>query len=127
MSLVIERPLPAAPLGSLLHPLVETTSHDEWAALQSTRLRETLRSAWTIVAWQRARLDAAGLHPDALHGIEDLRRLPFVHKADLREPDPFALHARALHALTRLHACRARPAGRRLSAARAPTLRAGPT
>jgi phenylacetate-coenzyme A ligase PaaK-like adenylate-forming protein len=87
-----------------LHPAVETASRDALAAAQLERLRATLRNAWEHVPWQRARLDAAGLHPDALHRLEDLARLPFMTKADLREHYPFGLFARPVEALARLHA-----------------------
>ncbi|MFO1293062.1 MAG: phenylacetate--CoA ligase [Rubrivivax sp.] len=79
-------------------------SRDELAALQLTRLRETLANAWANVPWQRERLDAAGLHPDALRHLDDLRRLPFTVKNDLRDHYPFGLFARPVEQLARIHA-----------------------
>ena len=87
-----------------LHPALETMSRDELAALQVERLRAVLRNAWTHVPWQRARLDAAGLHPDARPDLDDLRRLPFMVKTDLRDHYPFGLFARPVDALARVHA-----------------------
>jgi len=87
-----------------LHPALETMSRDALAALQLDRLRAVLHNAWTNVSWQRARLDAAGLHPDALTGLDDLRRLPFMVKTDLRDHYPFGLFARPVDALARVHA-----------------------
>ncbi|MCW5636769.1 MAG: phenylacetate--CoA ligase [Rubrivivax sp.] len=95
---------PAIGAHGCLHPEVETMSRDELAALQAQRLRETLANAWQHVPWQRSRLEAAGLHPDALHDAADLRRLPFMAKADLREHYPFGLLARPLAGLARIHA-----------------------
>ncbi|MBL8340112.1 MAG: phenylacetate--CoA ligase [Rubrivivax sp.] len=83
---------------------VECCSRDALAALQLERLRETLRNAWDHVPWQRARLQAAGLHPDALRSPDDLRRLPFMVKGDLREHYPFGLFARPVEQLARIHA-----------------------
>jgi phenylacetate-CoA ligase len=87
-----------------LHPTLETMSRDALAALQFDRLRDVLRNAWANVPWQRTRLDAAGLQPDALAGLDDLRRLPFMVKTDLRDHYPFGLFARPVDALARVHA-----------------------
>ena len=87
-----------------LHPALEAMSRDELAALQFERMRAVLRNAWTNVPWQRARLEAAGLHPDDFAHLDDLRRLPFTVKADLRDHYPFGLFARPVDALARVHA-----------------------
>jgi phenylacetate-CoA ligase len=94
----------AAQHGVGLHDAQETLSRDALAALQLERLRATLRNAWDHVPWQHARLDAAGLHPNALREIDDLRRLPFMVKNDLRDHYPFALFARPVESLARIHA-----------------------
>ncbi len=87
-----------------LHGMQETLSRDELAALQLERLRATLRNAWDHVPWQRARLDAAGLHPDSVRRLDDLQRLPFMVKNDLRDHYPFGLFARPVASLARIHA-----------------------
>jgi phenylacetate-CoA ligase len=79
-------------------------SRDALASLQFERLRATLANAWQHVPWQRARLDAAGLHPAALRHPDDLARLPFMVKSDLREHYPFGLFARPTSQLARVHA-----------------------
>ena len=87
-----------------LHPEHETMSRDALAALQLERLRATLRNAWDHVPWQRARLDAAGLHPDAVRRLDDLQRLPFMVKNDLRDHYPFGLFTQPVKSLARIHA-----------------------
>ena len=87
-----------------LHWASETMSRDELQALQLGRLRKTLANAHRHVAWQRERMDAAGLQPESLRELSDLRRLPFTLKSDLREHYPFGLFARPLAGLARLHA-----------------------
>jgi phenylacetate-CoA ligase len=94
-----ERTTPAC-----LHPEYETMSRDALAGLQLERLRATLRNAWDHVPWQRARLDAAGLHPDALRHLDDLQRLPFMVKNDLRDHYPFGLFTQPVKSLARIHA-----------------------
>ncbi|UCE30345.1 MAG: phenylacetate--CoA ligase [Burkholderiales bacterium] len=93
-------------LGSAacLDPARETLSRDALAQLQLERLRAVLRNAWQNVPWQRARMQAVELHPDAVTGLEDLRRLPFTVKTDLRDHYPFGLFARPVGALARVHA-----------------------
>jgi len=79
-------------------------SRDELAALQLTRLRGTLRNLRDHVPPIRARLDAAGVGPDDVRSLDDLRRLPFTQKSDLRDNYPFGLLARPREALARVHA-----------------------
>jgi phenylacetate-CoA ligase len=79
-------------------------SRDAITALQIERLRSTLRNAWEHVPWQRARMEAAGLHPDEVRDLADLHRLPFTVKSDLRDHYPFGLFARPVSGLARIHA-----------------------
>jgi phenylacetate-CoA ligase len=90
--------------GIGLHGAQETLSRDALAALQLERLSTTLRNAWDHVPWQRARLDAAGLHPDSVRRLDDLQRLPLMVKNDLRDHYPFGLFARPVESLARIHA-----------------------
>ena len=94
---------PAA-AGGMLHPREESLSRDELGALQLDRLRATLDNAWANVPAQRAKMQAAGLEPQALRSLDDLRALPFTTKADLREHYPFGLFARPQAQLARIHA-----------------------
>ncbi|MBX3634486.1 MAG: phenylacetate--CoA ligase [Rubrivivax sp.] len=90
--------------ADMLHPGVETMSRDELQAHQLQRLRATLRNAWDHVPWQRRRLQALGVEPDAVDSLQALRQLPFTVKTDLRDHYPFGLFARGLADLARLHA-----------------------
>jgi phenylacetate-CoA ligase len=94
----------AAAARGMLHPRDEALSRDELGTLQLRRLRETLANAHANVPWQRARLNAAGLDPQALRSVDDIRALPFTTKADLREMYPFGLFARPVAGLARIHA-----------------------
>ena len=87
-----------------LDPDTETMSRDALAALQLERLTATVRNAYDRVPVHRARMDAAGLRPDDIRSLDDLTRLPFTTKADLRENYPFGLFARPAGELSRLHA-----------------------
>jgi len=86
------------------HRSQETLPRERLAALQLARLQETVRNAYDNVALHRNRLDAAGIDPDAIASLDDVARLPFTQKSDLRDHYPFGLFARPANALVRLHA-----------------------
>lgn len=92
-----------APRPGDLEP-IETASRDEIAALQLTRMQWSLRHAYDNSPFYRARFDAAGVHPDDLHSLEDLAKFPFTTKADLRDNYPFGLFAVPREKIARLHA-----------------------
>ncbi|MEO9323968.1 phenylacetate--CoA ligase PaaK [Nocardioides sp. C4-1] len=83
---------------------IETASVDEIRSLQTTRLLETVRRAYEHVPHYRRALDAAGVHPDDVRGLDDLARLPFTTKADLRDNYPFGMFAVPRTDVVRLHA-----------------------
>ena len=68
---------------------IEIASRDEIAALQLKRLKWTLDRVYKDVAHYRQAFDTAGVHPDDLKTLDDLRRFPFTTKAELREEYPF--------------------------------------
>ena len=86
-----------------LHP-IERASLDELRALQLQRLRWSLRHAYEGNPRYKAKFDAAGVHPDDLHALEDLARFPFTTKADLRDAYPFDFFAVPQDRLARIHA-----------------------
>jgi len=73
-------------------------------ALQLGRLQDIVRRAYTHVELFRGRMEARNLHPDDLVRLEDLARLPFTTKTDLRDTYPFGLFASPLSEVVRLHA-----------------------
>ena len=96
---------PAAPRAPGLHAQLETLPRETLQQLQLQRLQETLRNSWENVPWHQQRLRAAGLgDPRDLASLDDLRRLPFTVKTDLRDNYPFGLFTRPVQQLARLHA-----------------------
>ena len=87
-----------------LHPLLETMSRDELEALQLERLRDSVRNAYDHVPTHRVRMAATGIHADDLRTLDDVKRLPFSVKSDLRDHYPFGMFARPCNQLARLHA-----------------------
>ena len=86
-----------------LHP-IETAGRDEIAALQISRMRATLAHAYGAIPHYRRAFDAAGVHPDDLRELADLRRFPFTTKADLRAEYPFGMFAVPRDRVARIHA-----------------------
>ncbi len=93
-----------ADTGSYFDRAAETMPREALAALQFERLRKTLRNAYDHVALHRERLDAARIKPEDVRSLDDLRRIPFTFKSDLRDHYPFGLFARPVPSLARLHA-----------------------
>ena len=83
---------------------IELASRDELATLQLERLRWTLRHAYDNVEHHRRAFDEAGVHPDDCRTLDDLRRLPFTTKDDLRRTYPSGMFAVALEQVARIHA-----------------------
>ena len=83
---------------------IEIASRDEISALQLDRLKWTLAHVYRNVAHYKRVFDKAGVHPDDLKTLEDLRRFPFTTKAELRENYPFGLMAMPREQLLRVHA-----------------------
>jgi len=77
---------------------------DRLRALQLERLQWTVRHAYDNVALYRRKFDEAGVHPDHIRTLEDIRLLPFTTKADLRETYPFGMFAVPMADVRRIHA-----------------------
>ena len=72
--------------------------------IQSERLRETVERVYFNVPYYRNKMQEAGLGPESIHSIEDLSRLPFTTKVDLRDNYPFSLFAVPMSEIVRIHA-----------------------
>ena len=74
------------------------------AELQLQRLQSVVARSWQNVSIFRRRLEERGLTPASVRSLEDLGRLPFTTKADLRDTYPFGLFASPMEEIVRLHA-----------------------
>lgn len=72
---------------------MECATKDEMKALQSFRLSQTVRKVYNNVPYYRERMEKAGVTPDDIHSVEDLKKLPFTMKQDLRDTYPYGLFA----------------------------------
>ncbi len=87
-----------------LHEDIEKMPREQLKKLQSERLVAQVKRCYENVECFRNRMDEAGLKPGDIHGVEDLHRLPFSYKKDLRDYYPYGLFAEPLKNIRRVHA-----------------------
>ena len=75
------------------NPEMECMDPEERRKLQGKRLRETVEHEYANVAYYRERMDAKGVKPEDIETIDDIVKLPFMEKTDLRDTFPFGLFA----------------------------------
>ena len=68
---------------------IETMPVEKIQALQSERLVEQVKYVYEHIKWYHDKMDEMGVTPDDVHGIEDLHKLPFITKDDLRDEYPY--------------------------------------
>ena len=73
-------------------------------ALQLERLKNTVKRVYDNVPMYRKRLDEAGVTPDKIKSLDDLQRIPFTLKSDLRDNYPYGLFAVPMKDIARIHA-----------------------
>ena len=72
-------------------PEIECAPREEMIRLQSERLVKQVRHVWENVPYYRKKMEKKGVTPDDIKGIDDLHKLPFLSKDDLREAYPYGL------------------------------------
>ncbi len=82
----------------------ECMSRDEMSTLQSARLVKLVDRVYHNVEFYRKKMQQLGLEPGDIRGIEDLEKLPFTTKSDLRDNYPFGLFAVPQSEIVRIHA-----------------------
>lgn len=89
---------------SILNKAVECMPRGELRRLQSERLVSQVKKCYERVECFRKRMDEKGLRPEDIHGVEDLPKLPFSYKKDLRDYYPYGLFAEPMENVVRVHA-----------------------
>ena len=83
-------------------PEIETMPQDQILALQDERLVKQVRYVYDHVRFYRDRMDEAGVAPEDIRGTQDLHKLPFITKDDLRDQYPYGLLAVPLEECVRI-------------------------
>ncbi len=82
---------------------IECASREKIKAMQDERLVKQVRRVYENVEYYRKKMDEAGVAPDDIHGTEDLHKLPFLCKDDLRDAYPYGLLAVPKKDCVRIH------------------------
>ena len=85
-------------------PEIECASREALREIQSRRLVEMVKRCYDHVPLYKKRFDEMGLKPEDIRSIDDLTKLPFTTKQDLRDTYPFGLIAVPRDDLARVHA-----------------------
>ena len=91
-------------MAKYFSPEIETASRDYLHAIQSARLIKTVKRCYENIPFYKAKFDEMGLKPEDIHSIDDIGKLPFTIKQDLRDHYPFGLFAVPREELVRVHA-----------------------
>lgn len=83
-------------------PENETMPAEQIKALQSERLVKQVQHVYDHVEYYRKKMDEQGVSPQDIHGVEDLHKLPFLTKEDLRQAYPYGLLAKPLSECVRI-------------------------
>ncbi len=86
------------------NPKMECMGREEMTALQSERLRKIVKTCYEKVPFYKNKMDKMGIKPEDIKGIEDIHKLPFTTKHDLRDEYPFGLQATPMSEVRRIHA-----------------------
>ena len=78
-------------MSNYYQPEIETASYEEIRALQNERLVNQVKHVWENVPYYRKKMEDKGVTPDDIKSVDDLHKLPFLTKDDLREAYPYGL------------------------------------
>ncbi|MEE1062980.1 MAG: phenylacetate--CoA ligase, partial [Paludibacteraceae bacterium] len=86
------------------NPEIECMSREDMRKLQSERLVKIVKTCYEKVPFYRRKMDELGVKPCDIKSIDDISKLPFTTKHDLRDEYPFGLQAVPMTDVRRIHA-----------------------
>ena len=90
-------------MANYYQPEIETMPYDQLRALQNERFMKQIRHVWENVPYYRAKMEAKGVALEDIHSIDDLKKLPFLTKDDLRQAYPYGLMGKPKSECVRIH------------------------
>ena len=84
-------------------PEIECADPAELRKIQDEKLVKQVWHVWNNVPYYRAKMEAKGVSPEDIHGVDDLHKLPFLSKADLKEAYPYGLMGCSREEIVRIH------------------------
>ncbi|MBQ9213758.1 MAG: phenylacetate--CoA ligase, partial [Bacteroidales bacterium] len=88
----------------IFNPEFECMERDKMRELQSKRLIETVKKCYEKSPFYRKKMDEIGVKPSDIKSIDDISKLPFTTKIDLRDEYPFGLQIVPQSEIARIHA-----------------------
>ena len=89
-------------MSNYFQPAIETMPTAEIKALQNEKFRKQMQHVWNDCPDYRKKMEAAGLTLDDIQSLDDIGKLPFTSKDDLREAYPYAMLAKPLSECVRI-------------------------
>lgn len=90
-------------MGKMFQPEIETMSREDILSVQNEKIVKQVRHVYDNVSYYRDLMDEKGVKPEDIKGVEDIKKLPFLSKADLREAYPYGLLGTDLKNCVRIH------------------------
>lgn len=90
-------------MGKYWNEEIECMPREQMKKLQDERLAAQVKHVWDNVPYYRKMMEEKGVTPDDVKSTDDLHKLPFLTKADLREAYPYGLLAKPLDECVRIH------------------------
>ncbi len=90
-------------MANYYQPEIETASREQILQWQNERLVKQVQHVWDNVPYYRQKMEQKGLTPADIQSIDDLRKLPLLSKADLRDAYPYGLLGKPLSECVRIH------------------------
>lgn len=84
-------------------PEIETAPREKILEIQNEKIVKQVRRVYENVKYYRDLMDAKGVTPDDIKGVDDIKKLPFISKADLRDAYPYGLLGTDLKDCVRIH------------------------
>jgi phenylacetate-CoA ligase len=85
-------------------PVIERMPLEELKQIQEKKLRALVRDVYEYSPFYKRKFRELGIHPEDIRGLEDLKKLPFTRKQDLRDNYPFGMFAVPISQIVRFHA-----------------------
>src|SRR6185503_16891002 len=82
---------------------IETLPIQKLRKLQNERLQQLVKYVYDRVPFYKRKFDEANIHPSSVKSLDDLHKLPFTRKDDLRDQYPFGMFAVPMNEITRIH------------------------
>ncbi len=89
-------------MSNYYQPEIETMPYEDLRKLQTDRLLKQVRHVWDNVPYYRKKMEEKGVTPDDIQCLEDLHKLPFLKKDDLRDAYPYGLMGKPLSDCVRI-------------------------